>query len=132
MRYARFVAAILLAAYIPACTGYTTLADPAASLSASPKPIGQVRITLKNGKRFELAAPLVAGDSLRGTPAGGPPMSFALADVAKVEAQKTDAARTAGLVVGVVLLGGVIAGAIALASQPTTCSWDGEVDTGVL
>ena len=117
----------------PPAPGYTTLADPSAGLAASPKPIEKARITLKNGKRFELAIPVVSGDSLRGTPAGGPARSFALADVAKVEVQKSDAAKTAGLVVGVVLLGGLVAGAIALASyQAPTCTLDGGDYTGVM
>ena len=132
MRYTRLAAAIVLAAYIPACTGYATLADPSAALTASPKPIEKARVTLKNGERFELATPVVYGDSLRGVPPGGPARSIALADVAKVEVQKGDAAKTAGLVVGVLLLGGLVAGAIALASyQAPTCSLEGADYTGM-
>jgi len=132
LRYLRLAAAIVLAAYIPACTGYTTLADPSAGLAASPKPVKQARVTLKSGERFELAMPVVSGDSLRGVPPGGPARSIALVDVAKVEVQKTDAAKTAGLVAGVILLGGVIAGAVAMSNwSSSSCSLEGADYSGM-
>jgi len=132
IRYLRFAAAIVLAAYIPACTGYTTIADPSTALQPSPKPIEKARITLINGEQFEMATPVVSGDSLRGIPPGGPARSIALADVAKVEVQKADAAKTAGLVAGVLLLGGLIAGAVALSSySSSSCSLDGVDYTGM-
>jgi len=132
LRYLRLAAAIVLAAYIPACTGYTTLANPSEALAASPNQPKQVRVTLKTGERFELAAPVVSGDSLRGIPPGGPARSVALADVAKVEVQKTDGAKTAGLVAGVLLVGGLIAGAVALSSySSSSCSFESIDYTGM-
>ena len=119
---------MLARAYIPACTGYTTLADPsAAGLRPPPSRSRRRASPSRTGSASSLATPVVSGDSLRGTSAvGAPARSFALADVAKVEVQKSNAAKTAGLVVGVILLGGLVAGAVALASyQAPTCSLEG-------
>jgi hypothetical protein len=101
MRPTRLLATILLASYLPACTSYTLIADPASGLQVSPKPVTAARVTLRSGERIVLKAPWVDGDSLRGASTAGTPRSVALADVGFVEAGRSDGVKTAGLVVGV-------------------------------
>jgi len=103
IRHIRFAAAIVLAACIPACTSYQVVADPAAALQPSTKPVESVRVTLKSGKRFDLYSPRVDGDSLRGMFVGGAPQAYAMASVAKVEVEKSSSLGTAKL--GFVLIG---------------------------
>jgi hypothetical protein len=132
MRYTRLAAAILLAAYLPACTGYQVMADPSTGLQASPKPVKEARVTLRTGERFELMSPRVDGDSLRGVPAGGPARSVALADVATVEVRKGSTGKTLALVLGVTAVVGLVALVIAAATyEAPTCTLDG-VDASLL
>lgn len=123
MRNTRFAAAILLAAYLPACTSYQAMTAPATELQAPPKPIRAARITLSSGERFELRTPLVYGDSIRGFNLKGQAENVAMADVTKVEVKKVSASKTVGLVLGTVVVGGIIAGAVYFAncdSQPSS------------
>jgi len=85
MRITSLSPALLLGVSIAACTAYQTLADPAADLAAPAAPITRVRLTLRTGERLDLESPCVHGDSLVGTPAEGPPVHVALADVAKAQ-----------------------------------------------
>lgn len=119
MHRTRFAAAILLLAYLPACTSYQVIADPSTGLQASPKPIEEARITLRTGERFELNAPGVYGDSLRGIPHQGSAKIVAMGDVSKMEVRRPSTGKTVGLVLGIVVVGGLIAGGIALASMDT-------------
>lgn len=131
--YTRLVATVLLAAYALACTGYKTMSDPAAQLQASPKKVGTVRVSLKDGKRFELKSPQIYGDSLRGFTLSGPPRSVAMADVAKVESTNVSAAKTAALVAGIAVVGGIVLAAVAAASySSSSCSLQGIEYTGGL
>jgi hypothetical protein len=100
MRSTRPAAAILLAAYLPACTSYQTLADPAANLQASATPVKKVWITLQSGAHFQLTSPYVEGDSLRGVSELSRPTSVAMADVVKVEVREVNEIKTVGLVIG--------------------------------
>jgi hypothetical protein len=102
MRFTRLVAALLLAAYLPACTSYRALADPASGLQASLKPIEEARITLETGERFTLRFPQITDDSLRGSLDEGAARSVALTTVSEVEVRKHSAAKTVALVFGVV------------------------------
>lgn len=123
----------MLAAYALACTGYKTMADPAAQLQASPKQVGTVRVSLKDGERFELQSPKLYGDSLRGFALDGRPRSVAMDDVSKMEAAKVSAAKTAALVAGIVIVGGIVLGALAAASySSSSCSLQGIEYTGGL
>ena len=108
MRSTRFVAAILLAAYLSACTSYQVMANPASGLQAPPKPIKEARVTLRNGTVLELNSPKVDGDSVRGTLDGGAPKSVALADMASLEVKRTDAVGTVIFGLGVVVLAGAV------------------------
>lgn len=124
--YTRLVATLLLTAYALACTGYHTMADPAAQLQASPKQVGKVRVSLKGGERFELKSPTLHGDSLRGFALGGQPRSVAMDDVTKLEVANVSAAKTAALLAGVVVVGGVVLGALAAASySASSCDLSG-------
>jgi hypothetical protein len=119
MRSTRFVAAVLLAAFLPACTSYQVMADPASGLQAQPKPIKEARVTLKNGSVFELDSPRVDGDSLRGN-LEGRATSMPWSDVAGVEVRRTSAVKTTALVVGVGLFAVAAGVAIAYAICPDT------------
>ena len=96
----RLIAAILLAAYLPACTSSRVLADPAADLQTSPKPVKKAWVTLQSGAHFQLTSPYVAGDSLRGISELSRPTSVAMADVVKVEVTEVNEVKTVGLVIG--------------------------------
>ena len=105
MQSTRLVAAILLAAYLPACSSYRVLADPAVDLQASPKPVKKAWITLQSGAHFQLTSPYVEGDSLRGVSELSRPTSVAMADVVKVEVREVSEGKTALLVLsGIVLV----------------------------
>jgi hypothetical protein len=122
----RWTAAMLLAAYMPACTSYHVLADPAAAIAASPKPIDRARVTLLNGQRFEMRKVQVDGDSLRGTGYGVGVNGIALADIKKVEVAKPSAGKTVALVLGIGAVAGLVAGAIAMASWGSeSCTVEG-------
>jgi len=119
----RMIAAGLLAIYLVACSSYHTIADPATALQPSPKPIHSVRVTLHDGKKFVLKDAMVYGDSLRGFTLNGRAQSVALADLAKVEAPKTNVAATVGVIAGATVLLGAVVGAVALAGySSSSCS----------
>lgn len=99
MRITR-LALFVLAVPLSGCLSYQVMADPAASLQASPSPVGRARITMRSGEQFKLHSPRVVGDSLRGSSSGVDTVSVLMADVAVVEVQKTNALQTAGVVVG--------------------------------
>lgn len=131
--YTRLVATVLLAAYAIACTGYQTVTDPAAQLQAAPKQVGKLRVSLKDGERFELSKPQVYGDTLRGFTLAGKAKSVAMDDVAKLETAKVSAIKTVALVAGIAVVGGLVVGALAAASASSgSCSLDGIEYTGGL
>jgi hypothetical protein len=116
----RWTAAMLVFAYLPACTSFHVLADPAAAIAASPKPIDRARITMINGKRFEMQKVRVEGDSLRGTGYGVGERGVALADIKQVEVAKPSPGKTVALVLGVgAVVGLVVAVAAAMADSGT-------------
>jgi hypothetical protein len=100
MRFTRKAVAILLAACLPACSSYRALADPAADLQTSPKPVKKAWVTLQTGAHFQLTSPYVDGDSLRGVSELSRPTSVAMADVVKVEVREVNEIKTVGLVIG--------------------------------
>jgi hypothetical protein len=103
MRIAALSPALLIGVSVAACTGYQTLADPAADLQASPSPVTRARVTLRSGERLELNSPCVSGDSLMGFSVDGGPRHVALADVTKVQVPKTGKSGTAEFVDAMVL-----------------------------
>jgi hypothetical protein len=123
----RWTAAVVLAAYLPACTSYHVLADPAAAMTSAPKPIEKARITMANGKRFEMTNVRIAGDSLRGSGYGVGERGIALSDIKKLEVAKPDAAKTVALVLGIgALVGLTIAFAAAMSDWGSeSCTIEG-------
>lgn len=117
MRHTRLAAAILLLAYVPACTSYQVLADPSTALLAPAQPIEEARITLRTGERFELNSPRVYGDSLKGFQNEASAKSVAMGDMAKVEIRKPSTGKTVGLVLGIAVAAGLVAGGIAMANM---------------
>ena len=97
----RHAAAILLLCFLPACTGYQTVTDPAAGLGASPLQLDQARITLWSGERFKLDSPRVFGDLLSGFQKDKRVRKLALTDVKKFEMHAINPERSM-LLVGVV------------------------------
>jgi len=115
MRYTRFVALVLLAVHLPACTSYQTLADPVADLQASPKPVKKVWVTLQSGAHFQLTSPYVEGDSIRGVSELSRATSVPMADVVRVEVRTLSAAKTVGLILAIpVVIFGSLLGLCAL------------------
>lgn len=94
----RHAAALLLLCSLSACTGYQTVADPAAGLGASPLQLDQARITLWSGERFKLASPRVFGDSLSGLQKDKSMRKLSLADVKKFEMHTINPERSMLLV----------------------------------
>ncbi len=116
----RAIAAVVLLAYLPACTGWHRLPETQpAPLKESPQ---SLRITLKSGERIELRKARLSGDSLIGEIKPTPnesPVRFAvgLSSVQRIEDRKVNTARTVALVVGsigVAALAGLLIVAAAL------------------
>lgn len=114
-----FVSAILLLAYLPACTSFQATTQPLSELTAPPKPADKVRITTSDGAQREVDAPRVVNDTLYGTawetdPSGKPgavPVALPLSEIRTVEVRKSDGTNTAILVGGIVLV--VVVAAVA-------------------
>ena len=104
----RLIAAILLAAYLPACATYSVMPDPAATLKPPQTEFKQVKITLRTGEEVTVRSPRVDGDSLRGTWPNSLVKSVALADVVAVQAKRVSAERTAGLILGIAALAALV------------------------
>jgi len=113
VHWTRLVATLLLAVYLPSCTSYHVLADPAADFQASATPVKKVWVTLQSGAHFQLTSPYVEGDSLRGGSELSRPTSVAMTDVVNVEVRNLSEGKTAllilsGIVVALVAYGGYI------------------------
>lgn len=113
LRSTRWVAALLLLAYLPACTSYQTMTDPVGGLQ--PKSVEKARVTTDSGKRFEIMFPRVNGDSLQGTTRDGAPVSVAMANVREVEVRAPSDTKVVLLVFGILLLtAGAVIGVLAI------------------
>ncbi len=108
MRPTRLIAVALLVAYLPACTSYLVLADPAATLQAPPKPIKKARVTIDSGKRFEVMAPRMNADSLQGQLRDGTAVSVPMSGIQKVEIREYHGGKTGWLIFGGILAVGAI------------------------
>jgi len=117
----RATAAILLASYLPACTGWHAQSTTPEQVLTTKHP-ERVRVTRQDGFRIELLQPVIEADSVVGRDARAagpdslkPRVAVALADIRTVELHQTKAAETVLLVGAVGLL---VAAAIAAASGP--------------
>lgn len=115
-RFQCSISAVCLAASLAGCTGWHTVP------MASPMPISNhpqaLRVTLTDGRQWELRKAQIVGDSLVGqSGAWSTPVraAFAVRDIRKVDDRKTNVGTTVGLVLGVMAAVGVIGG-IAMAS----------------
>jgi hypothetical protein len=110
MSFRRVVSALLLIAYLPACTSFQATTQPLSELTAPPQPVDKVRVTTTAGAQIEVNAPRVVNDTLFGSAwaagSGGKqaaaPVALPLADIRTVEVRKSDGGTTAILVVGIV------------------------------
>jgi len=95
-----------------ACTGWKT--TPLTPDSFPPRDsLHTVRVTLRNGTRLNLHGAQIIADSLRGTDtATKRPLIVPLSDIEQVQTSHVDAGKTVGLL----LILGLIAGAVFAAS----------------
>jgi len=106
----RVVSALLLIAYLSACTSFQSTSEPLVQLTAEPKPVKTVRVTTTAGTSIEVDTPRVVNDTLFGSTwtagSGGKQASQAvvlpLADIQTVEVKKSDGTATVLVVAGVV------------------------------
>jgi hypothetical protein len=130
---------VWLAVSAGACTGWQTVQVSPEQLVAEQHP-NKVRVTRQDGSRIEVEDPTVAEDTLLGTiqpvtvttrestghgeftpvirTVGVDTITRAaipIADITRVERRHVSAGKTAGLVAGILALGAVVAGGIALA-----------------
>jgi hypothetical protein len=89
MRFRPVLSSLLVAAYLPACTGYQSTAQPLAELTAPPTPVKQVRVTLADGTSVQVTSPHVVADTLRGTEGyqreSGAPVAIPVSRITAVE-----------------------------------------------
>ena len=126
MSFRRVVSALMLAVYLPACTSFQATSQPLAELTASPKPVGRVCITKRNGVRVEVWEPRVAADSLVGASAASGAearrIAIALADIQATEVRSFDAGKSIAMVV---IAGGTLALLAAVTNSMMEDMWDG-------
>ncbi len=115
----KLVSALLLLAYLPACTSFQATSQPLTELTAPPKTVKKARITTTSGARIELGNLRVANDTLYGEPEvprpEPGPIAIALADITTVEVRKADGMGTAILVGGIVLV--IVVGAVSYSNS---------------
>jgi hypothetical protein len=108
----RVIAAVLLLAYLPACSSWRVeKVSPQALIEA--KHPAQVRVSRPDGTKQVLHQPSIAGDTLRGSvqePA------IALGEVQTVETRHGDTGKSL-LLVGGIFIGAMLAGAIVCAAS---------------
>jgi len=101
----RVLSALLLAAYLPACSSYKATTQPLASLTAEPEPVSQVRITTADSSHLKVRAPRVVGDTLHGyTGIHGHDTTWVaipLSEIRVTKVRKPDGVETAALAVTV-------------------------------
>jgi hypothetical protein len=110
MRFPRILSALLLTAYLPACTSYQATSQTVVELTAFPKPPAHIRVTTTDGANLVVDAPRVVHDSLFGTtealgPRGEPTtriVAIPVAELHSVEVKKPDGTKTLVLAAGVV------------------------------
>ena len=123
MNMRRILSCILLPAYVASCTSWRVEPLSPAQVVTQDQP-SAIRVTLNDGSRFELESPVISGDSLQGLvkTEAYRQRAVLLADIARVEIRKGDALKTAGLVVGLVMLfAGITATAACASSDDLVC-----------
>lgn len=107
----RAVAAVMLALFLQACTRWTPLPLEPVRVPA----VGPIRVTLRTGQQVIIRSPVVSGDTLREAATEGvtfsrplPRPGIPLAQITRIDVQQLDAGGT----VAVVVLGGLIVGAV--------------------
>jgi hypothetical protein len=118
----RTLSALLLAAYLPACSAWHVGTPTPAQFIEKEHP-ESVRVTRNDGTTLTLGSPMVRGDSLIGTTTGGlarpepsATIGIPLADVRQVEVRRTNTTATL-LIVGVALIAVIVIGACAASSS---------------
>jgi len=102
----RATAALVLLAYLPACTSWQVVGPQPEQFVQQQAP-GMIRVTRVDGTRVQLAAPEVRGDTLVGSLKDGTARDTArqlgvpLSEVGSVQVRKFSAMRTLGLVAAV-------------------------------
>ena len=127
MSFRRVVSALMLAAYLPACTSFHATTQPLAEVTAGPTPPEHLRVTTNDGAVVEVDEPRVANDTLYGstwtTGAGGKQsagvMTIPIASIRTVEVRKSDGTKT------LLLVGGIVVGFVLLATAGTCGSIEG-------
>ena len=116
MRASHWVTVVLLAAYLPACTSYQVVTDPAAALQPAPDQPGKVRVTTSDGRKIPVKRPTIYGDSLRGMSERKKPVSLAMADIVMVEVQRSSTSKSVALGLGIAVAAGIIVGLVLLSN----------------
>ena len=106
------VAAVMLAVFLQACTRWTPVPLEPVRVPA----VGPIRVTLRTGQVVIIKSPVVSGDTLREASTEGVtfsrpqprPPGIPLAQITRIDVQQLDAGGT----VAVVVLGGLILGAV--------------------
>ncbi len=114
----RTLSAVLLAAYLPACTSWQ-MGTPSPETFVTTEHPERVRVTRTDGATLTLHAPFVRGDSLLGIrarglaqPERGDTLGLPLSEVRRVDVRRTNTTGTL-LVVGVGLVAVIVIGACA-------------------
>jgi hypothetical protein len=112
----RAIALALLLWYVPACTTWQVAQGITPQQLIADRHPAAVRVTLPDSSQIVLDEPSIAGDSVAGF-VHGRDSSVVASDVKQVAIRKVSGGRTMGMVVGLGLLGALIAGAVALQSM---------------
>lgn len=112
----RPIACTLLVAFVAGCTTWRVQTLTPAQVIDRLHPTS-VRVTTADSSEFVLEQPEMAGgDSLVGYQ-NGVPSSIVISDVTQVATRGFSSGKTVGLVAGIVVVGGVIAGLVALSNM---------------
>jgi len=108
MRIRRVVAGVLLPVYLSGCATWKTQQVSPQQVVSQEQP-DRMLVTLSSGEEIVVDQPRVSADTLSGL-RDGVPMEIPLAEVTGVATRGVHAAKTTGLMVGVVLGLAVVAG----------------------
>jgi len=117
-RWLRVISLGLIAAYLPACTGWR-VQDPTPEVVVRDRAPPAIRITQLDGSTLVVHHPMIVADSIVGqltpTKAGQESVAsvaVALSTVKVLEVRRVDALRTAGALVGGLLLISIVGCAV--------------------
>ena len=112
----RAIALALLLWYVPACTTWQVQQGITPQQLIAARQPDAVRVTLPDSSQIVLHEPTIAGDSVAGI-VHGRDSSVAASDVKQLAIRKVSGGRTFGAVVGLGLLGALIAAGVALSNM---------------